>query len=65
MVRKAHRGAQMKPLRNLVRDFIGQMAKGGTPADQAEAKELLARINDDQPRFAAAQPEKTKKGARK
>ena len=55
----------MKPLRELVSDFIGQMAKGGTAADQAEARDLLARLNDDRPRFAAPQPKKAKKGARK
>lgn len=63
-MRRAHRGTQMKPLRDLVRDFIVQMAKGGTAATHAEAEELLRRIDDDRPRFAAAQPKK-KKGARK
>ena len=55
----------MTPLRQLVRDFISNMAKGSTAADQAEAKELLRRIDDEKPRFAAAQPKKTKKGARR
>ena len=41
----------------------GYAATGATP-DRAEAKALLARLNDDRPRFAVAQPKKAKKGSR-
>ena len=51
-------------IKHLVKNLLEGIRNTATQSDRAEAEELLARLNDDRPRFAAAQP-KAKKGARK
>lgn len=55
----------MAKITNMVHAILTRIANGADRADRAEAKTLLDRLNDNQPRFAAAQPKKAKKGARK
>ena len=54
----------MAQIETLIRNLLTRTAKSPVAADRAEAKALLARLNDDRPRFAVAQPKKAKKGSR-
>ena len=55
----------MAKITNMVHAILTRIARDADRTDRAEAQELLARLNDDRPRFAAPQLKKTKKGARK
>lgn len=52
-------------IKTIVQNLLEGIRNTATDTDRAEAQELLDRLNDDRPRFAAVQPKKAKKGARK
>lgn len=52
-------------IKNIVQHLLEGIRNTATESDRSEADELLRRINEAGPRFAAPQPKKAKKGARK
>lgn len=55
----------MAKITNMVHTILARIAEHGADrADRTEAKTLLDRLNDAQPRFAVAKPKKNKKGNR-